>query len=174
MELTEKFVLKVLANNKVISSRNISTVQKKFIFNQLGIDENIPGKKLSVEKIIDAAARYLNVDKALLATKSRKRELNYCRAVIYYILIRHLDYSSVRAGRIFNRNHPTVLHAMKVAETKLIYQVSEISKSLGLTLEERNMPDENNLVTLQPLVRNYNPLRFISLGLKMFRSGTDN
>ncbi len=54
-----------------------------------------------------------------LGSRSRRREISVPRQVAMYLARKHTEDSLVDIGRIFNRNHATVLHAIKVMGQRL-------------------------------------------------------
>ncbi len=54
-----------------------------------------------------------------LGSRSRRREISVPRQVAMYLARKHTEDSLVDIGRIFNRNHATVLHAIKVMNQRL-------------------------------------------------------
>lgn len=77
--------------------------------------ESIVGKqaKITVDSIKEAICRHFNVDLEALRSKSRKRAVTWPRHVAMYLARRLTDASLDEIGRLFNRDHATVVHSVK-------------------------------------------------------------
>lgn len=59
-----------------------------------------------------------------LQSKSRKQSITTPRQIAMYLARKHTEESLVDIGRAFNRDHSTVLHAIKVVSNKLVRDTS--------------------------------------------------
>jgi chromosomal replication initiation ATPase DnaA len=66
----------------------------------------------------------------LIAERTRKIEIVRCRQLCFYFFVNKLHYGTVRAGKIFNLDHATVLHALKKVTTKYKDDMIELNKML--------------------------------------------
>lgn len=78
-------------------------------------------KEVNVDKLIEKVSAEFNVLPEQLKKKSRKRRLVDARSVLFYILHRRLGMGSVEAGKLFNRDHATVLHNCKKVDNLMSY-----------------------------------------------------
>ena len=68
----------------------------------------------SAENIIlleKAVTKHFGISRGEMRTPNRRGSM--CRQVLYYLLNKHFMYSSVQIGRIYNKDHSTVLHGIK-------------------------------------------------------------
>lgn len=73
----------------------------------------------SVEGIIYKVCSLLNVERELLFTNTRKREIVVARQLCMWLIKKNLDnklYSLHRIGNYFNKDHATVLYAFKAID----------------------------------------------------------
>ena len=75
---------------------------------------------VTIENITTAVCQHFNVSEKDLQTSSRKREVAQARQVAMYLSKQMTDMSLAEIGHQFgNRNHATVLHAVKLISTEL-------------------------------------------------------
>jgi chromosomal replication initiator protein len=71
-------------------------------------------RELSTEKIRDFVAGQFNVRAEDLRSKSRKRTIALPRQISMYLARKYTDEGLAEIGQAFNRDHSTVLHAIRV------------------------------------------------------------
>jgi len=67
-------------------------------------------RKVSMDEIVYAVARYYNMNFALLHAPTRQRHILIPRSVAMYIMLRN-NYTSSEIGRYFEKDHSTVINA---------------------------------------------------------------
>lgn len=67
---------------------------------------------ITPEKIIQVVCDHFGLNADHLKSSCRDKELVHARHVIFYFLRKHTSISLKNAGRIFNRDHTTVLHGL--------------------------------------------------------------
>jgi len=71
-------------------------------------------------------ARHFNVWHEAMRHKTRRRDITKARQISMYLLKKHTTKSAVQIGEMFNRDHATVLHAIKTVqkdmETNIVYR----------------------------------------------------
>ena len=91
----------------------------------------IENKKLSVEKILDFVCKYFNLEKALIQTTSRKREIVQARQITMYLAKKHTEFSLSYIGTIVGgKDHATVLYACQTVKDQI-----EFNKTFRATVE---------------------------------------
>ena len=75
--------------------------------------------KASIERIIKKVGNYHNLPKFYFINKTRKREYVDARQQAMYFM-RSLKMSYASIGKLFNRNHATVMHAIKTVNNLLV------------------------------------------------------
>jgi len=76
-------------------------------------------KKITFEKIVDFACRYFNVSEEEIFGSCRKKELVFARQVVMYLCKKILKMSLCEIGeKVGNRDHSTVIHAIKSIDSK--------------------------------------------------------
>lgn len=73
-------------------------------------------KKHEDEGIISLVCDMFSVPKKLIKSKSRKQRLVHARHMIMHLLKTELDYGVTLIGYVMNRDHSTVLHAIRSSE----------------------------------------------------------
>lgn len=68
------------------------------------------------KRLMKAAIKGCDVTKADLKGKSRKRHLARTRQALMVLLYENTNMSLPDVGQVFNRDHTTVLHAVKIRE----------------------------------------------------------
>jgi chromosomal replication initiator protein len=66
---------------------------------------------ITAEQIITITAKFSGVTTDQILGYSREREIVTSRHVAMYLVRKHCGHSLCRVGRIFNRDHATVIHA---------------------------------------------------------------
>ena len=94
-------------------------------------------KEISFDSILRVVSNYFKVDSELITGKTRKREVTQCRQLVMFFCKKYTNLALAAIGsHCGNRDHATVLHALKVIEDllsidkKFKIQVEEIEKSL--------------------------------------------
>ncbi len=75
---------------------------------------------LSAAAICDLVSAQFRVSIKDLQSRSRKKAITVPRQIAMYLARKHTEESLVDIGRIFNRDHSTVLHSVKVVTNKLV------------------------------------------------------
>jgi len=80
-------------------------------------------KDSAIQDLLLTASKYFKVD---IHTKSRKQEHIEARAIVYSIMRECLNMTYKEIGKVFNKNHATILHAVN----ELPYMI-KYTKGLG-------------------------------------------
>jgi chromosomal replication initiator protein len=64
-------------------------------------------------------AKYFGLDPEALCSRSRKRKVHYPRQIGMYLARKHTHGSLESIGHLYNRNHASVLHAIRSLEEKM-------------------------------------------------------
>lgn len=75
---------------------------------------------LSAATICELVSSQFNVSVQDLQSRSRKRAITFPRQIAMYLARKYTEESLVDIGRTFNRDHSTVLHAIKVVSSQLL------------------------------------------------------
>ncbi len=75
---------------------------------------------LTASMISELVSGQFNVSVKELQSKSRKRAFTIPRQIAMYLARKYTEESLVDIGKIFNRDHSTVLHSIKVVSNKLV------------------------------------------------------
>ena len=129
----ENFLLTVSRGGNTVMKRWITIEQRVMLgkwFDHISIEQL--RSDASIEKITATCCLHFKVEESLLYTRTRKSEVKNCRQMCMYFIHRHLKHSSAYAGKIFGRDHATVLHAVRVVETKMSRDRDLIIGWLGL------------------------------------------
>ncbi len=96
----------------------------------VGVDDN-----LTVNAISEMIATQFQVSLQEMQSKSRKRKLTFPRQIAMYLCRKHTEDSLVDIGRLFNRDHSTVLHAIKKVN-ELAVRDTSVNAQLALLSEK--------------------------------------
>ncbi len=89
-------------------------------------------KPITVEDIIQKVCNHYDMEESAIHTKSRKREVVQVRQVAMYLAKKYTDASSSKIGQLIgNKDHATVLHALKMVKDQM-----EVDKAFKMDLEE--------------------------------------
>lgn len=72
---------------------------------------DVKNQYLTALNIIDACIDYFDITRTSLLSKTRKKEVSACRHVAMYLVRKYTRYSHEKSGKLFNRDHTTVIHA---------------------------------------------------------------
>jgi chromosomal replication initiator protein len=121
-------VLTSLMAHSLINNRDIDMALTRQIVSQAVRLEN---RQLSVEKILEVVCKYFNLEKSLIQTTSRKREIVQARQITMYLSKKYTPYSFSYIGKIVGgKDHATVLYACQTVKDQI-----DISKSFRSTVE---------------------------------------
>ena len=81
-------------------------------------------KALTVEMICELIAGQFQVSLKDMQSKSRKKKLTFPRQVAMYLCRKHTEDSLAEIGRMFNRDHSTVMHSIKKVTTMTVRDTS--------------------------------------------------
>ena len=127
-------VLHSLMAHSYINNKEIDMALTRQIVSQT---VRIEDRKLSVEKILEVVCKYFNIDKTLVYTASRKREIVQVRQITMYLAKQYTGYTLAYIGKIVGgKDHATVLYAHQTVKDQI-----EINKTFRSTVETI----ENNL-----------------------------
>lgn len=79
---------------------------------------------LTANMIGELVSGQFNVSIKELQSKSRKKVISFPRQVAMYLARKYTDQSLVEIGKVFNRDHSTVLHAIKVVTNQVVRDAS--------------------------------------------------
>lgn len=72
-----------------------------------------------VDNIITEICKYYSLSIEEVKGKSRKREIVKARFIAIYIIRMETDFTLSGIGKIFNRDHTTILHSIKIINNTL-------------------------------------------------------
>jgi chromosomal replication initiator protein len=102
-----------------------------FISELLGGDEPV---QVTVDKIFDAVSEKYGVSKEEIYGTHRTKEIATARHVTIYLLRNLTDMSFPNIGRMFNRDHSTIMNSIDVVERRLrsdsmfVMDIAELKK----------------------------------------------
>lgn len=76
-------------------------------------------KKVTAYDVISAACESFKITIQALLSKSRDRGLVRVRNICFYVIKNKLNLSLKEIGKIFNRDHTTVIHGIKYVNDEL-------------------------------------------------------
>jgi chromosomal replication initiator protein len=118
-----------------------ATLLKRAITEEL-VDEalsavDVPGRRRSLEEIVDLVARAYSLDSETLRSRSRRRRITRPRQLAMYLCRRYTDASLADIGRALKRDHTSVLYAIDVVERRTLeqpqlrYELEALAARLG-------------------------------------------
>jgi chromosomal replication initiator protein len=109
------------AYNRLIAMRSLAhqEINPKTVDQLFSIPSYAPRKPIDPRTIQDHVSRYFALDPALLASRSRKRKVLYPRQIGMYLTRKHTHESLDSIGRLYDRDHASVLHAIRSLEKKM-------------------------------------------------------
>lgn len=124
----EGIVISMMAHS-TIYNKEIDLDLAQRIVNKVVKSEN---KSISVENIISAVCKHFSLDRNVIHTKSRKREVVQARQVAMYLAKAYTDLSTTKIGSLIGgKDHATVLHACKT-----IKELKEVDKNFRAEIDE--------------------------------------
>jgi chromosomal replication initiator protein len=87
--------------------------------------------ELSARSVCELVSRQFNVSMDAMQSKARKKSISFPRQVAMYLSRKHTDETLAEIGRVFNRDHSTVMHSIKVI-TGLSRRDNSVSAQLEL------------------------------------------
>lgn len=95
-----------------------------------------PAERLEIGTIIDAVATFYRTSVAMLAARSRRRDIVVPRQIAMYLCRRYSNRPASQIARAFGRNHPSVANAVRVVEKRILesapfrYKIEAIASRL--------------------------------------------
>ena len=121
-------VLVSLVAKSVITNKEIDIHLARQVIGQI---IPIGTTQLTIKKILDVVCRYFNIDEALIHTPSRKQDIVQTRQISMFLSKKYTEFSYAHIGKVIgNRDHATVLHAIKTVRDQI-----EFNKSFRSTME---------------------------------------
>jgi chromosomal replication initiator protein len=81
----------------------------------------------SSDEIINTVGSYFNIKKEIILAKNREKDVVNARKIIMHIMKNDLGYTLSSIGKIFNKNHSTVAHAIESMDSEMQSQTSNAS-----------------------------------------------
>ncbi|MEA4191208.1 DnaA ATPase domain-containing protein [Mycoplasma sp. 2248] len=82
--------------------------------------------EITDEIILKAVSEYYKIPVKDILSTSRKSNIFLARQIAIYMIKKHLDYSSNELGKLFKRDHSTILSALKKINTKDDIKVKKV------------------------------------------------
>ncbi len=79
----------------------------------------LPHRNITIEVIIDEVEKYYHLPSGSLVTKKKSNDIAYPRHIAMYLAREVLDESYPRIGMVFNRDHSTVMSAVRKIKKNL-------------------------------------------------------
>lgn len=101
------------------------------------INENSSGQYVDSDIIINTVSEYLGVSIKDIFSKSRKQDVAFARQLCIYLISQMLSLPLAAIGKLFNRDHTTIMHAKNKIESdlktdkKLKLQISDINSEIS-------------------------------------------
>ena len=105
-----------------------------------------PTPEVTTEFILDLVCRHFRVSREELASRSRARRVSFPRQVAMYLCRQFTDESLQAIGRLFNRDHATVMYALNSVAKKIRrpgpikYQVEYLCREIEEYLQPHPEP----------------------------------
>ncbi len=124
---------------------------------------------LTKDFIIDLVCRYFKVSKEDLTSKKRQRKITFSRQVAMYLCRRFTDESLQSIGKLFNKDHATVVYAIKNINKKLSlpgptkYQIEYLCREIEEYLQPTKLINKEEITADTGQAVSGNSRRFKSL-----------
>lgn len=79
----------------------------------------LPKHRKAFDVVILFVAQYFDIPAEVIRGESREREVVYVRQVAYYLLKTKYGFSYSTIGKLFDRDHTTVIHGVRKIEQNL-------------------------------------------------------
>jgi len=109
-----------------------------------------PAPEVTKEFILDLVCRHFKVSREELRSRSRSRRVTFPRQVAMYLCRRFTDESLQSIGRLFNRDHATVVYALNSIQKKISrpgsvkYQIEFLCREIEAYLKPHPAKDEKD------------------------------
>ena len=101
--------------NQLLALSEVRGVDPKELISDGYMDEAVHSRRhnLSAKQLIDKVAKYYDLNSKDLLGSSRIKNIKSARQVAMFLMSEELDYSTVKIGTEFNKDHTTVMHGIK-------------------------------------------------------------
>jgi len=103
--------------------------------------------RIKTDNIIEDVCKVYNIELADLMSKARHRILVEPRQVLFYILHKKMNIPCVKVGKMFNKNHATVLHGANNIRTFMENEKDLRERVTGVLLRNDYFGLTNNIET---------------------------
>jgi chromosomal replication initiation ATPase DnaA len=107
----------------------------------------MPGLKhreIRFEQVIKTVCEVMKVDRYKILTPNRSKELVFARNMCYHIFRRYFSLTLKEIGRVFERDHTTVIHGITTFQNDVDFmkvyksQYEQVKQDLGLNAASKN------------------------------------
>lgn len=101
--------------NQLLALSDVRGVDPEMLISDGYMDEMVRTRKrgLSAKQIIDKVAKYYDLNSKDLLGSSRMKNIKSARQIAMYLMSEELDYSTVKIGNEFSKDHTTVMHGIR-------------------------------------------------------------
>ena len=101
--------------NQLLALSDVRGVDPEMLISDGYMDEMVRTRKrgLSAKQIIDNVAKYYDLNSKDLLGSSRMKNIKSARQIAMYLMSEELDYSTVKIGNEFSKDHTTVMHGIR-------------------------------------------------------------
>ena len=124
----EGIIVSLMAHS-IINNREIDIDLARRVMEQ---NIKFEKKRITPQQIQEVVSEFYHIDKSLIQSSSRKREIVQARQVTMYFVKKHTELSLAQIGiQIGNRNHATVLHSCNT-----VNDMAEVDRGFRTDLDE--------------------------------------
>ncbi|MDD2244027.1 MAG: chromosomal replication initiator protein DnaA [Dysgonamonadaceae bacterium] len=124
----EGIIVSLMAHS-IINNREIDIDLARRVMEQ---NIKFEKKRITPQHIQEVVSEFYHIDKSLIQSSSRKREIVQARQVTMYFVKKHTELSLAQIGlQIGNRNHATVLHSCNT-----VNDMAEVDRGFRADLDE--------------------------------------
>ena len=106
--------------------------------------------KVTKPTIIEIVAIYFNINTELLKADTRRETIRLPRQIAIYLYRKHTKMSSAKIGKIFHRDHATVLHAAKTVKNMIETRYKTVASDVK---HLENLMEINEIIKNDDLTR---------------------
>lgn len=101
--------------NQLLALSDVRGIDPEMLISDGYMDEMVRTRKrgLSAKQIIDKVAKYYDLNSKDLLGSSRMKNIKSARQIAMYLMSEELDYSTVKIGNEFSKDHTTVMHGIR-------------------------------------------------------------
>ena len=99
--------------------------------NDYSQDTEIKRNSITLEELANLVSKYFDIDIKNLKSKSRTKDIVYCRNILFYLSSKHTRNSYLEIGAFFGKKHNSVIYSINKIEKEIKFKNTKINTDVA-------------------------------------------